>query len=287
MKTVVWNLNHRAARRAIPEWIAKAIGQASPDVVILSEYVESPDHPSFVNALREQGLGHVTLSARRRRQNQILIATRESHARRPLEVPDIHPSVPSNALLISLPSGTNVLGFRMPAYENKDKRLKRPTWEWLLDLASTLHASPTIIAGDFNTAPGDSTEYCGDCLESFVAAGWAHALPSSGFSWQGRSVERRIDHAFLSPQLASTSANYSWAFEQLALSIPDRRTRVGLPDHAMLIVETSARSASSKECEPENPRTIVVGKPAFGIVARSNQGAAANPDLTLDPKRAR
>jgi endonuclease/exonuclease/phosphatase family metal-dependent hydrolase len=237
MKLVVWNLNHRAARRRLPDWIADAIGGANPDVVVLTEYVEGVDHAAFLGALRHHGLACASVSARTPRQNQVLIATREWHAREPLAIPNIHPSLPSNALLVRLADGTRVLGFRMPAYEHAERRFKRPTWDWLLGEAEQLLPSPAILAGDFNTALGDSPAYCGDCLSTLLAAGWSHAAPTTGYSWQGRAGERRIDLAFLSPATA-TVAHYSWDFERLAIGIPDRQKRVGLPDHAMLVVET-------------------------------------------------
>jgi hypothetical protein len=42
MKLLAWNLNHRAAPRRIPSWIAIAINEQAPDVLVLTEYVEGP-----------------------------------------------------------------------------------------------------------------------------------------------------------------------------------------------------------------------------------------------------
>ena len=77
MKNVAWNLHHRAARRAVPEWMTTAIGEAKQDVVVLTAYVEGQDHTAFLGTVRNHGLGHVSLSSRTLRQNQVLIATRE------------------------------------------------------------------------------------------------------------------------------------------------------------------------------------------------------------------
>jgi hypothetical protein len=52
MKLLAWNLNHRAARRRIPSWIATAINEQAPDVLVLTEYVEGPDHDSFLATLK-------------------------------------------------------------------------------------------------------------------------------------------------------------------------------------------------------------------------------------------
>jgi hypothetical protein len=35
---------HRAARRHIPSWIAAAINEQAPDILVLTEYVEGPDY---------------------------------------------------------------------------------------------------------------------------------------------------------------------------------------------------------------------------------------------------
>jgi hypothetical protein len=53
-------------------------------------------------------------------------------------------------------------------------------------------------------------------------------------------LESRFDHGLASAHLANTSANYSWAYEQLAPNeLADCHSRVGRPDHAMLVVETA------------------------------------------------
>ncbi len=46
---------------------------------------------------------------------------------------------------------------------------------------------------------------------------------------------RQLDHVVLSPALVSIHAEYSWEFQTLA---PDAASGiVGLPDHAMLVVD--------------------------------------------------
>jgi endonuclease/exonuclease/phosphatase family metal-dependent hydrolase len=245
MRLLAWNLNHRAARRGIPSWISAATAEIGVDAAIFSEYVEGRDHNGFLTALSGNGLTHVSISERPRRQNQILIATSEPHVRRHIPDPGIHPAVPSNVLQVQLAnSGITVLGFRMPAYPRREAHLKRPTWNWLLEIAALMGHAPTVLAGDFNTALGDSSDYCGDCLMEFQRLGWTHARPETGYSWRHSSgSERQIDHAFLSPALESLSASYSWAFQKLS---PDATSgTVGLPDHAMLIVDFQARGPSA------------------------------------------
>ena len=243
MKLLAWNLNHRAARRSIADWIASAIVAHSPDVAVLSEYVEGPDHERFLGALAAGGLHHALISQRVARQNQVLIVSNQTLSRGPLQAPAIHPSVPPNALEAILePSGLHVVGFRLPAFEAADRPLKRQTWNWLLSELDRLREGPALIAGDFNTAPNDPVSRCGDCFAALSQGGWRTGTPTSGCSWRhARSgAERQIDHLLLSPAMSLARSEYCWDFERLS---PDAASKkVGVPDHAMLVAEVAAES---------------------------------------------
>jgi exonuclease III len=237
MKLLVWNLNHRASRQRIPSYIAAAINEHAPDVLVLTEYVEGPDHDFFLTTLSAAGLCTFSCSEQPGLvvENQVLIASRDPQRRYELVAPDIHPSVPPNSLEVSLvSSGVTFLGFRIPAFDGKDRVRKRPTWNWLLGEAERLRGHSALIAGDFNTAPGDSKSDCGDCLEELVQRGWQHARPASGYSWRHpKSGTRQIDHIFLSASLILRRVEYSWEFERL---IPEGASG-RRPDHAMLVCE--------------------------------------------------
>jgi endonuclease/exonuclease/phosphatase family metal-dependent hydrolase len=239
MRILSWNLNHRAARRRIPDWIVRAIVDQSPDVVVLTEYVMGPDHERFVMALRDAGFIGACTSDRPARQNQVFVAAREPLRRIDVPIWDcLSPAVPSNILHVQLQeSGIDVVGFRMPAFSRAARPSKEKTWEWLTNVAAPLLGGRAVIAGDFNTAPEDADAFCGDRLRTFVDAGWRHARPASGFSWRharsGR--ERQIDHLFHSPRLTAFRSDYSWAFH--ALDPEAAAGKVGRPDHAMLIVD--------------------------------------------------
>lgn len=241
MRVLAWNLNHRAARRRVPEWIPSAIQSASADIVVLTEYVEGQDHGRFLVDLSAIGLKHVHTSGQLKGENQVLIASREAMIRGGLVAPPIYSSVPPNALHVVLrDSDVDVLGFRMPAFTGKEgRRLKRLTWEWLLEAAQTLRHGRSMIAGDFNTSPGDGASLCGDCMVQLTHMGWKHARPTSGYSFRHNESgsERAIDHAFLSPALQVLTSEFSWAFQEMAPEA--KNTKVGVPDHAMLIVECS------------------------------------------------
>lgn len=238
MRVLSWNVNHRAARRRIPAWIAGGIGAHNPDVVILTEYVVGPDHDRLLADLHALDLAHVSVSDRVSRQNQLLIATREPHRRGETVAPTDHPAIPPNALHVVLAdSGLHVVGFRMPAFEGKERPLKRLTWEWLVRVAGDLLDKPAVIAGDFNTAVGDPVSTCGDCMDALTNEGWQLMHPPTGYSWQHSKsgTGRKIDHAFLSPALAPVRAEYNWNFHELS---PDAASgKVGVPDHAMVIAD--------------------------------------------------
>ena len=102
MRVLIWNLNHRAARRRMPEWIAAATSPWAADVVVLTEYVEGPDHDRFLRELDVQGLQHSAQTESRKGQNQVLIASRVPSRRGHLVAPTFHDSVPPNALHVVL-----------------------------------------------------------------------------------------------------------------------------------------------------------------------------------------
>jgi exonuclease III len=246
MKLLAWNLNYRASRRRIPLGIATAINEQAPDVLVLTEYVEGPDHDFFLASLNAGGLCAFSCSEQSRRQNQLLIGSRSAQRQCELVIPDIYPSVPSNVLEISLANPeVRVHGFRMPAFEGKDRPLKRVTWNWLLGEADRLRTRSALIVGDFNTAPGDPESGCGDCLKKLIQGGWQHVRPESGCSWRHppSRTERQIDHIFLSASLMPKRVEYLWGFERLAPT--GASGKVGWPDHAMLVCEFGSGEQSA------------------------------------------
>jgi exonuclease III len=95
MKLLSWNLNHRATRHRIPTWVAAAISEQAPDVLVLTEYVEGPNHIAFLASLNDIGLSAFSCSTQPGRENQVLIASRYTQHRCELIAPHIHPSVAS------------------------------------------------------------------------------------------------------------------------------------------------------------------------------------------------
>jgi len=185
------------------------------------------------------GLTHRQVTTRVGRSNQVLVAAREPIEAGGLAAPDdIAESLPPNFLHVRLAeTGMDLVAFRMPAYEYRSRHKKRLSWDWLIDALAAVRHRPAVLIGDMNTEPGDSEQYCGDSLEKMAATGWRLAVPSRGYSWRLRegSPERRIDLAFHTPELRCERVAYSWDFH--ALDERAAKPPVGLPDHAMLVVD--------------------------------------------------
>lgn len=240
MRLLTWNLNHRAAQRAIPAWVPAAIAEQRPDVAVLTEYVEGPAHDGFLAELAAFELGYPVFSRKTPGHNQILVASKTPLTQHKLEPPPIHAAVPSNTLhVVEDTLGFHLVACRIPAFDKSaaGRATKRAAWDWLIKTGLAVGAHPAAVTGDLNTAAGDSARDCGDLVPVLAKHGWQHAIPPDGFSWKSARSrsERRIDHTFLSPPVPRARSRYVWDFHLMA---PEARSgRVGLPDHAMLVVD--------------------------------------------------
>jgi hypothetical protein len=245
MRILSWNLNHRAGVRAIPDWLVPAIEAESPDVLVCTAYVRGPRHVELLAAFRAMGLRHSDVTAPQAGgANCVLLAARESLLGGPVRTPEgSPPSVEAGFLHAILEeSGVHVFGFRMPDF-GKMLTEKRHTFDWLTEAIEPYLQEPTLVIGDFNTAPGDSRRFCGDRLETLMQRGWRLAIPVDGASFYTPSGHpRRIDLAFVSPLLSVMSTEYSWRFQDLS---PDAtRRRAGILDHAMLLLDVQRASSA-------------------------------------------
>jgi endonuclease/exonuclease/phosphatase family metal-dependent hydrolase len=120
--------------------------------------------------------------------------------------PDIDVSVPSNVLHVRL-ARLEILGLRIPDYSRR-LALRRECWSWIHKVAEEMLHGPSVIIGDFNTDPAYPPAKCGDCILALVASGWIWA-EASGWSYTSPTgAVRRLDHAFVSPHLRVTGAEY-------------------------------------------------------------------------------
>ena len=238
MRILAWNLNHRADVRTIPDWLVPAIEAESPDVLVCTEYVRGPRHVELLAAFRAMGLRHSDVTAPQAAgTNCVLLAARESLLGGPVRAPDGSPPSLEAGFLHAIleESGIHVFGFRMPDFETMPTE-KHRTFDWLTKALEPYLPEPTIIIGDFDSASEDSRRSCGDQLETLMQRGWQLAIPRDGASFDTSGGDpRRIELAFVSPMLSVSSAEYSWRFREIS---PDAtRRRVGIPDHAMLVLE--------------------------------------------------
>ena len=236
MRVVTWNLNHRAAPRRIPGWIASELRGKSPDAVLLSEYVEGLEHVRFVAEMAGAGLRFASFSKRVEKQNQTAIFSVLPQIPGTILASDLDPSITPNFLHANV-GGTNLISFRMPAFESPFRALKRATWDLLFAALEPLKAGRTVIGGDFNTAMTDPVSGCGDCLQALVKSGWIHAAPTTGHSYKHKASgsERVIDHVFASPSFRALKSEFSWGFLD---QIPEaKRGVVGYPDHSILVAD--------------------------------------------------
>ena len=234
MKILTWNVNHRTRRKAIPLGLGEAIGALAPDLVVLTEYVPSNSHGSFIGALGTIGLLHTAISVDVPKENRVLIASRWSLVDGDIHTPAIAPSVPSNLLHVHVPDGGfDVLGLRIPDY-SKQPAIRRKCWDWLLSTARTMAERPLVIIGDLNTDPRYTSARCGDRIGQLVDAGFTHASPTQGASYwtlNGHGVQ--IDHAFTSRSFTVLSAEY---VTQVGKHILVGK-REAYSDHAALLVD--------------------------------------------------
>jgi hypothetical protein len=114
LRILTWNVNHRARRRHIPDWIAASIAEKDPDVLVLTEHVEGDDHDKFVSSLKTGGLGFIRKSERTVGQNQILIASKQPLRRGLLAAPELHEAVPWHRQVVELLANADAIGTTLP-----------------------------------------------------------------------------------------------------------------------------------------------------------------------------
>jgi hypothetical protein len=140
LRIVAWNLNHRIREKVIPEGVATAILSLSPDVVVLTEYVEGPDHASFCTILKAYGLATQLHSEFKPRHNHVLIASKSMAALGTFVPPDTLPHAVSNCCHVRLADPSlDLVGLRVPVESPKQNRCY---WDWFEPAIQPLLASP-------------------------------------------------------------------------------------------------------------------------------------------------
>jgi exonuclease III len=252
MRIVAWNVNHRTVPKPIAPTLAAAIVSLDPDVVVLTEYVQSEQpygHDFLCEGLRDGGLAFVQVSPQtaahhdgqtsRRASNQVIVASRSrTEPGGPLE-PEPTPFAASNYLHVMIPSvDAHLIGLRVPSYDKRSDL--RAYWEWFEARVEASVRQRMVIIGDLNANPKEPRRDIGSrCLDRIKNRGDWFIPDPTGETWSywpfRESVSpSRIDHALVSPGFRCVDARYVARSGNHVLA---GSSRDALSDHAALVLD--------------------------------------------------
>lgn len=257
MRILAWNINHRTRKKAVPARIPASILSLNPDVVVMTEYVEGPDHVAFCAALAAGGLSVRFNSLGQGRHNQVLIASRSVANLGTCAPPGTLGHAASNCLRVHLVSPLlDLIGVRVPMYKSTTEI--RSYWDWFGAAIEPLLASASVIIGDLNADPRRARGPASECLRRLVATGWQLPDPVGPWSYISTTgLTSRLDHALVSPDLTVTRAEYIVSANGFDFAGPGRGC---LSDHTPLILDIvfpasdSARHVLGKDELSESQR---------------------------------
>ena len=245
MRIVGWNLNHRIQAKPIPPEAVQAIQHLAPDVLVLTEYVDTVDRCGFKQALRNMGLPHISVSEKRDRHNQVLIASRIEHGASTVPTPKESHGL-TNFLAVSFGDRDfTLIGIRAPAYEST-KEL-RSYWEDLTGILETVSAQKVVVVGDLNGDPELPQSIGGRHMKLLRDKGWKLPVPTGEWSYMssdGRYTSR-IDHVLASPSVEAVSASYVSKVNGRIVAGPKETDPVS--DHALIVCEVKLDPALENE----------------------------------------
>ncbi len=209
MRILVWNVMHGGGRRVGK--IAARIARGRPDVVILSEFRDTPPSRALAARIAEMGLcAQVrTTAPDKPAVNALLLA-----ARWPLRRLGWRgaPAPAERRLLarVCAPAPLTIAAVHVP---NRASGIKYPFLDALRDMAGRRRGGDALMAGDYNTGRigADESVRCfnrteDDFMASMERAGWVDAYrhvhgQRRAYTWQapGGGGRFRLDHAFVSP----------------------------------------------------------------------------------------
>ena len=250
MRLLALNIQHAAARR-VP-LIAKAVLDAAPDVVVLSEFYLNMQGGRLLGLLEAAELVHQAhgVAGSERYPYTVAIASRTPivRVRNPL-----HGTSHAQRILEATIEGITIAAVYFPLAKEHD-----PFWDGLFrPYADSLATRRAIVVGDWNTGSGQLDIGGGPVagmsrFDGLLTAGWTDAWRSlhpdvREFSWYNRRSGNgfRIDHALLSPMLAPRL--------RTAVYLHGARTS-GATDHSGLLVELN-----DSEVEPPAAAGIAGG----------------------------
>jgi exonuclease III len=245
MKIIAWNLNHRIREKTIPLRAVDALRHLAPDVLVLTEYVDGESRGAFKRALGDMGLSHITVSEKRDRHNQVLIASRIKHLPSNVQLPsESHGR--TNFLPVSFRDpDLTLIGVRAPAYESASD--VESYWAELVGILDAASHGNVLVVGDLNGDPDNSRSVGGRYIGRLCGKGWSCPKPAGPWSYissDGRYTSR-IDHVLASAPVKGVTASYIAGIA--GVTVAGTADQNPISDHAILLCEVSFPPAQRSE----------------------------------------
>ena len=197
MRLLTLNIRHGGGKRV--DSIVNFLSRFSADVIVLTEYKENSNAPTFKTRLFELGYKWQASSSIVPKENSVFLASRS-----PFISNSQYGALGSHAhrLLSARFPRFNLIGVYFPQNE-----AKRPVFDFLQNQWPGLLGESGLVIGDFNTGKPNldeagNTFACADCFsalgESGLVDSWRSRNPEAReFSWVSAAKNGfRIDHIF-------------------------------------------------------------------------------------------
>ena len=210
--------------KKVPGDLLDALLDLDLDVLVLTEFVETPAYREAIAARWKHVLSSEQTPRRSGFHNQVCLASKKR-----MEPLGGLPAIPThtastNFLAARIGGSLDLTGLRAPAFKvAADRSLY---WETV-----ARHLSPGIVIGDFNLNPERSRREA-----SFVPTGWTVVTPESGgpsFRSLKNKTSSTVDHAFVSKGIRVRAAEYrpeffgKWGLDHCPLVVYIRRSPRG------------------------------------------------------------
>jgi exonuclease III len=208
----------------------QAIGNHSPDVVVLTEFRNNEAGEAIKDALRALGLQFAQATATPSKTNTVLIAANQEFVPTTFE----QLGVDSHRCLRADFGNFDLFGVYFA-----QGQAKRPLFKFLRELPDRFVSSATLIAGDLNTGLHFEDEvgmtfHCADEFSALLSVGWVDVWRAehgqlTEFTWHSRSGSGfRIDHVLASPAIVRLFRSVRYSHDERI---------AGLSDHSPMIAK--------------------------------------------------
>ncbi len=178
-KVITWNIRHGGGNRV--DRIIDCLNRHDADIVVLTEFRNSPRGDRIRKTLESRGLVHQHAGCGSPISNTVLLAARNSF--RPLS--------PTSALAgyEHCCVGATFTDIQILAFYFPQANAKAPLFEWLLNPGESFLHDPTLLIGDFNTGihhidEEQATFHHADKFVALQAKGWVDV-------WRSRNPDTR------------------------------------------------------------------------------------------------